>query len=241
MKLAVTSLSLACLTACGNLDLVGKAPAFTGLEGSYQHHAMYSTPFPENLDATGPGTEASLWTASRASLLGDRRAVGRGDILTVVIEIDDSASISNETARDRSGSRKMGIPSLFGIPQRLDQALPDGASLAEAVETQSSSSFSGNGSVSRSEELTLRIAATVVEQLPNGVLRIEGQQEVRVNFELRELIVTGYVRPADISRQNEITYDKIAGARISYGGRGQVSDVQQPSYGQQIADQILPF
>ena len=94
---------------------------------------------------------------------------------------------------------------------------------------------------SQHQSRPLRVAATVVEELPNGVLRIEGQQEVRVNFELRELLVTGYVRPADISRQNEITYDKIAGARISYGGRGQITDVQQPSYGQQIADTLLPF
>lgn len=237
----MVSIAVLFSAGCAGLDQVGKAPDFTGLEGSYQHHAMYSTPFPETADATDPGAEASLWTASKASLLGDRRAVGRGDILTVVIEIDDSASISNRTARSRTGSRSMGIPSLFGIPQRLDQRLPEGASLAEAVETNSTSDFSGDGNVQRSEELTLRIAATVVEQLPNGVLRIEGQQEVRVNYELRELIVTGYVRPADISRQNEITYDKIAGARIAYGGRGQITDLQQPSYGQQIADQLLPF
>lgn len=135
----------------------------------------------------------------------------------------------------------MGIPQLFGLPQRLDERLPQGATMAEAVNTQSSSTFSGDGSVSRNEKLTLRIAATVVEKLPNGVLRIEGQQEVRVNFELRELVVTGYVRPADISRTNEVTYDKIAGARIAYGGRGQISDVQQPRYGQQITDILLPF
>ena len=91
------------------------------------------------------------------------------------------------------------------------------------------------------EKLTLRVAATILERLPNGVLRIQGSQEVRVNFEVRELIVTGFVRPEDISRQNEITYDKIAGARISYGGRGQITDVQQPRLGQQVADIILPF
>lgn len=113
--------------------------------------------------------------------------------------------------------------------------------MANAVETNSASTFSGEGAVRRNEKLTLRIAATVVEELPNGVLRIEGQQEVRVNFELRELIVTGYVRPADISRQNEIGYDRIAGARIAYGGRGQISTVQQPRYGEQVADIILPF
>ena len=113
--------------------------------------------------------------------------------------------------------------------------------MANAVSTTSKSGSSGDGSVSRNEKLTLRVAATVVEKLPNGVLRIEGSQEVRVNFEIRELLVSGYVRPADISRKNEITYDKIASARISYGGRGQITDVQQPRYGQQIADIILPF
>lgn len=229
------------LAACSTAGQVGRAPEFSALEGSYQHHAMYSNPLPQSADPAAPSDEASLWTAGRSSLFGDRRAELRGDILTVVIEIDEKAEISNQTDRSRSGGQTGGIPQLFGIPQRLDSGLPTGASLAEAVETNSQSSYEGEGSVRRNEELTLRVAATVVEQLPNGVLRIEGQQEVRVNFELRELIVTGYVRPTDISRQNEITYDKIAGARISYGGRGQITDVQQPRYGDQILDQILPF
>lgn len=228
-------------SACGRLAEVGKAPDFSPLEGSYQHHAMYSAPMPDVADPDQPGEAASLWTAGRSSLFGDRRASHRGDILTVVIQIDEKAEISNETDRSRSGTEEMGIPSFFGIPQRLDRKLPEGASMADAVETDSSSSYKGEGSVARKEKLTLRVAATVVEDLPNGVLRIEGQQEVRVNNELRELIVTGYVRPADISRQNEVTYDKIAGARIAYGGRGQITDVQQPRYGQQITDIILPF
>lgn len=239
MKRSVLLLpALIAATACGNLDQVGRAPEFSPLEGSYQHHSLYSTPLPES---TPQATPSSLWTGETDSLLGDRRAAQRGDILTVVIEIDDSAEISNSSGRSRTGSQSMGIPSLLGIPQRLDGALPSGASMADAVETSSNSTFSGDGSVSRTEKLELRVAATVVEELANGVLRIEGQQEVRVNFELRELIVTGYVRPADISRQNEITYDKIAGARISYGGRGQITDVQQPRYGQQISDIVLPF
>ncbi|MEF3048081.1 flagellar basal body L-ring protein FlgH [Pseudotabrizicola sp. L79] len=229
------------LAACSPLAQVGKAPDFSALEGSYQHHAMYSAPFPEATDRDEPSDASSLWTATQASLLGDRRASQRGDIVTVVIEIDDRAEISNSTGRNRSGSQQMAIPSMLGIPQRVDRKLPDGASMADAVDTSSSSSFSGSGTVSRNERLTLRIAATVVEELPNGVLRIEGQQEVRVNFELRELIVTGYVRPADISRQNEVTYDKMAGARVSYGGRGQISDFQQPRYGQQVTDILLPF
>ncbi|WP_323005852.1 flagellar basal body L-ring protein FlgH [Pseudorhodobacter sp.] len=227
--------------SCAKLSEVGKAPSFSPVEGSYQHHAMYSTPMPEFAEPTGPTEASSLWTANSGSLFGDRRAGHRGDILTVVIQIDDKAEISNSSGRTRSGSQAMGVPSLFGIPERLNERLPAGATMAEAVSTSSDSTFAGQGSVQRNEKLTLRVAATVVEELPNGVLRIEGQQEVRVNFELRELIVTGYVRPADISRQNEITYDRIAGARIAYGGRGQITDVQQPRYGQQITDAVLPF
>lgn len=229
------------ITACARLEEVGRAPEFSALEGSYQHHAMYSTPLPEDVVPETPTDASSLWTAGRSSLFGDRRATQRGDILTVVIEIDDSAEISNSTGRSRTGAETMGMPSLFGIPQRLDAQLPEGASMAEAVKTNGASNYKGTGNVSRNEKLTLRVAATVVEELANGVLRIEGQQEVRVNFELRELIISGYVRPIDISRQNEITYDKIAGARISYGGRGQITDVQQPRYGQQVADVLLPF
>ncbi|MFP5478397.1 MAG: flagellar basal body L-ring protein FlgH [Alphaproteobacteria bacterium] len=229
------------LAGCGDLSQVGRAPDFSPLEGSPQHYAMYSADLPEDVAPGTPSDDSSLWAAGSDSLFGDRRAARRGDILTVVIEIDDSASISNSTGRNRSGNVKSGLPEFFGIPQRLNGSLPDGASMAEAVETRSSSTFKGSGNVSRTEQLTLRVAATVVEELPNGVLRIEGQQEVRVNFEMRELIVTGYVRPADISRQNEITYDKIAGARIAYGGRGQITDVQQPTYGQQAADILLPF
>ncbi len=161
--------------------------------------------------------------------------------MTVVIEIDEKAEISNDTERSRDGSEELGITDFFGLPQRADARLPNGASLSEAVGLDSSSKTKGKGSVKRKEKLTLRVAATIVEVLPNGVLAISGSQELRVNFELRELLVTGYVRPEDISRQNEITYDKIASARVSYGGRGQITDVQQPRYGQQILDTILPF
>ncbi len=234
--------ALACaLLGCTPLDQVGRAPQFSPLEDSFQHSAMYATPMPEEVRNQIPGDDSSLWAASSTSLFGDRRASRRGDILTVVIEIDDSAEFKNSSGRNRTGQETMGVGSLFGIPQRLDANLPEGATTADAVDSSSASTFSGTGSVTRKEKLTLRVAATVVEELPNGVLRLEGQQEVRVNFELRELIITGYVRPVDISRQNEITYDKIAGARISYGGRGLISNAQQPRYGQQISDVLLPF
>jgi flagellar L-ring protein precursor FlgH len=229
------------LGACGRMNHLGKPPDFSATEGTDEYAAMMGPGLPLTAQPDRPRDRASLWSGGKRSLLGDRRAMQRGDILTVVIEIDEEAEISNSTARSRSGSESLGIPQLFGLPQRADERLPEGASLAEAVEIDSSSQAQGDGSVARREELTLRIAATVVQVLPNGVLAIQGSQEVRVNFEMRELLVTGYVRPEDISRRNEITYDKIASARISYGGRGQITDVQQPRYGQQVLDMILPF
>jgi len=232
------AMSALALSGCSRLENVGKAPGFSETESGNAYLAMASAQFPENRQGN---TQGSLWSGSRGSLLGDRRAERRGDILTVVIEIDDKAEISNATERSRSGSETLQIPQLFGLPQRIDQELPEGASMADAVSTNSSSASGGDGSVRRNEKLTLRVAATITDVLPNGAVRIEGSQEVRVNFEMRELLVTGYVRPADISRQNEITYDKIASARISYGGRGQITDMQQARYGQQIADAVLPF
>lgn len=230
------------LPGCDRLAQVGKAPAFSppsGTDGRFAGTGDY--PLPSRGPGANAGQMASLWTGARKSLFGDRRAGHRGDIVTVVIQIDDSAQINNSSGRTRAGSDKMGIPGLFGIPQRLSRHLPTGASMATAVDTSSNSSYQGSGSIKRNEKVTLRVAATIVSELPNGILRLAGTQEVRVNDELRDLTVTGYVRPEDVSRQNEVSYDKIAGARISYGGRGQITDVQQPRYGQQIADILLPF
>jgi flagellar L-ring protein precursor FlgH len=229
------------VAACARVNHIGKTPDFTPDTSSPERVAMIASGLPQAPVSTRTSDRASLWSGGQTSLLGDRRAMKRGDIMTVVIEIDESAEIKNKTSRSRSGSESLGVPALFGIPQRINQGITDGASLDDAVSIQSSSDSSGDGSVRRSESLTLRVAATVTDVLPNGVLAIEGSQEVRVNFELRELLVTGYVRPEDISRQNEITYDKIASARISYGGRGQITDVQQPRVGQQVLDAILPF
>jgi flagellar L-ring protein precursor FlgH len=228
-------------SACARMDHIGKAPEFTSPTETAEHSAMISLGLPMSLTQPSPRDGASLWSGTRLSLLGDRRAIQRGDIMTVVIEIDEKAEISNATGRSRSGAETLNIPQLGGLSQRLDAKLPDGASSADLVSVNSSSKSSGNGSVKRKEKLTLRVAATIVDVLPNGVLSISGSQELRVNFEMRELLVTGFVRPEDISRQNEITYDKIASARVSYGGRGQITDVQQPRIGQQILDAILPF
>lgn len=233
---------LTVLAGCSSTP-IGQPPPLTPTEATIERAAMttHATPQTFNDLPIHTATRASLWTGDRASLLGDRRAMQRGDILTVVIEIDDKAEISNSSARARTASQQMAVPELLGFPQRNASRLPEGATFSNAVQLNSQSNAAGDGSVRRNEKLTLRVAATIIDVLPNGVLAISGQQEVRVNFELRELTITGYVRPADVSRQNEITYDKIASARVSYGGRGQITDMQQPRYGQQALDAVLPF
>lgn len=236
-------LAVLCLAAsgCGRISNVGQVPEMTPLRDNDEYQAMMETAFnPPALPQT-MSQNASLWTSQPMSLVGDRRASQRGDILTVVIEIDDRAEIQNSSGRSRSSSDSVSIPALAGLPQRLDRSLPDGASMDELMDATGSSTFKGSGNITRRDKLTLRVAATVIETLPNSVLHIQGSQEVRVNYEIRELTVSGFVRPSDIGRKNEISYDRIAGARISYGGRGQISDVQQPRYGQQIADIILPY
>jgi len=237
----VLILATLALSACARLGQIGQAPDLTSPASGNEVFAMNVVPLPDARDIPDRAEGASLWTSGRASLLGDRRASIRGDILTVVIEIDDSAEFQNASERERSGSERMGIPNLFGLPQRLDGLLTRGGSLGDAVELNSTSRSSGEGSVRRNEQLTLRVAATITEVLQNGVVRIEGSQEVRVNNEVRELLVSGYVRPEDISRQNSIAYDRIAAARISYGGRGLITDAQRPRYGQEVADTVLPF
>ena len=234
-------LCLLAASACGRVDHLGKPPSLTPNTESPEHVAMLWPGLPLHTQSQRTVDQSSLWSGGQHSLLGDQRAIKKGDILTVVIELDEKAEFSNDTNRSRVGSESLAVPGLFGLPQRVEESLPDGASLDEAVSIDSASSSRGKGSVKRKEKLTLRVAATVIDVLPNGVLSISGTQELRVNFELRELLVSGYVRPEDISRRNEITYDKIASARVSYGGRGQITDVQQPRYGQQILDSLLPF
>ena len=198
-------------------------------------------PLPAVASEPEPGATGSLWRSGPQSLFGDRRAQLLGDILTVVVEIDDQAEFRNSSDRSRTGSEAMSAPNLLGLEASAGRLLPNGVGLDPGINTNSSSASNGAGTTRRNEQLTLRIAATVVEVLPNGHLVVAGSQEVRVNFELRELEVLGVVRPEDISRRNEITYDKIASARISYGGRGQITDVQQPRWGQQLLDRALPF
>ena len=183
----------------------------------------------------------SLWSRAPGSLFHDRRARHVGDILTVLIDIDDSASLNNTTERSRSGEDSVAAATVYGLQQLAGDLLPGPIDPRQGVEASGQSSSTGEGKVTRDESISLRIAARVVQVLPNGHLVVTGNQEVRVNFELRDLQVAGIIRPEDITRQNTISYDRMANARIAYGGRGQITDFQQPRIGQQLVDLISPF
>ena len=183
---------------------------------------------------TKPNQVVPTWQGHAADLFRDRRAKNAGDVLTVAISIDDRASLNSNIDR----SRKSNIGSGFDLA--LDWLGLAHSGTAE-LDANTDSSATGNGSVSRSERIELSVAAIVTGVLPNGHLVISGSQEIRVNFEIRELTVAGIVDPLHISSNNTIAYDKIAEARISYGGRGRVMDVQKPGFGQQLFDRYTPF
>lgn len=179
-----------------------------------------------------------LWRDRSADLFRDPRARHTGDILTVTISIKDKASLDNNSKRSRDASNGMGLD----LSHVIDMAgLANKGSAAGSSSIKSNTSQDGKGAIARSESIDLRIAATVAKVLPNGNLLIEGSQEVRVNYELRVLTFTGIVNISDIKADNTISYERIAEARMSYGGRGRIMEVQQPGWGQQILDQVSPF
>lgn len=185
----------------------------------------------------------SLWRQGARTFFNDQRATRIGDILTVKVAIDDKAQLDNSTSRDRSATTDVGVTSLFGKQESLGRLLPPGGNFdpSSLVGADSSSTTSGTGTISRQEKIELTLAATIAQVLPNGNLVVAGRQEVRINGELRELTVAGVVRPEDIGADNSVRHDQLAEARISYGGRGTISTVQRPRWGQRVADAISPW
>lgn len=185
----------------------------------------------------------SLWRAGSRTFFNDPRAARIGDILTVRIDIADSAEVRNTSRRTRSGSTEVGITGLFGKQESLGRILPPGGNFdpENLVGAEGNSTARGDGSINREERVELTVAAVVNDILPNGNLVIAGRQEVRINAELRELTIAGIIRPEDISADNTIRHTQIAEARISYGGRGQITSVQRPRLGQRIVDAVSPF
>lgn len=188
-----------------------------------------------------PASANSLWRSGARAFFNDQRAGRVGDILTVNIDIDDSAKTNNATTSSRTAGMTAGVPHLLGLESSLGKILPGGFDPANAVETNSASNNAGSGSVNRQEKINLTIAAVVTGILPNGNMVIQGTQEVRTNAEVRQLTVAGIVRPEDISSANTIRHTQIAEARISYGGRGDISRVQKTPAGQSLIERFSPF
>ena len=203
-------------------------PVGSGLQADVADYSAYRFP------ASPRTSQTSLWDDSRANLFRDPRATRVGDVLTVNIDIDDKATLDNTSGRTTSST----------VGNSMDIGIGSGSSPPKNsidFNVESKSGATGQGSVDRSEKIHLAVAAVVTGVMPDGNLLVSGSQEVRVNYELRLLNVAGIVRPRDISKENTISYQKIAEARISYGGRGRVSEVQQPGWGQQLYDVVKPF
>ncbi len=183
----------------------------------------------------------SLWRTGARAFFKDQRANEVGDILTVIIDLEDSAKINNTTSRGRTASEDASLNAFLGYEASLNRVLPEAILPGNLIDGDSLSNHKGEGKIARDEDIEFKIAAVITQVLPNGNLVIHGRQEMRVNFEVRELQIAGVIRPEDLSSANIIPFEKIAEARVIYGGRGQITDMQQPRYGQQIYDIIFPF
>ena len=238
VAVATSSLLLANCAAFERLSAIGLAPPLASIDnptsspGYKPVHMPMPTPQPASYSPN------SLWRNGSRAFFKDQRAHQVGDILTIKVNLNDKANIANETQRSRENKEDSGIDSFFGKAKIPIMNAPVGSRIFTA---DSHASSDGKGTIDRKEQLVTNIAAVITQVLPNGNLVVEGKQEIRVNFEIRELILAGIVRPEDIESDNTIDSTKIAQARIACGGRGQITDVQQPRYGQQILDVLLPF
>lgn len=241
---ATIGLSLSVI-GCGNtlerIARAGQEPSMSPIENpnASELYKPVSLPMPDPLSENRQ--PASLWRQGSRAFFKDQRAGRVGDILTVVIQIQDQASLDNSTSRTRDADENAGLDNLLGYESRINNIFDGDAIPSDLVHANSDSSSNGAGSTARQEQIDLRMAAVVTQIMPNGNLVIQGSQQVRVNYELRDLSVKGVIRPEDITSLNEVPYDKIAEARIAYGGEGTVSDLQQPRYGQQVFDILFPF
>jgi flagellar L-ring protein precursor FlgH len=241
-RIVALSLAVVLLAGCSAVDRVkgiGEQPRLSAIDNptAQPGYKPVNMPMPEPMPAAY--SPNSLWRNGSRAFFKDQRAHQVGDILTVKVNFSDKAAIDNETKRSRDSKEDVGADALFGwkkMPIATKTPIP-----GRLVTADANSSSDGKGSIARQEALKTNIAAVVTQVLPNGNLVIEGKQEIRVNFEIRELVVGGIVRPEDIESDNTLESSKIAQARIAYGGRGQITDVQQPRYGQQALDILLPW
>ena len=238
-SITLMGLLLGSCAAFDRFKLIGDQPPLSAIDNPTAKPGYKPVQMPMPTPQPATYNPNSLWRNGSRAFFKDQRAHQVGDILTVKVNINDTAQFENETQRSRSTTEDSAITNFIGantITNPAKAVLP-GALLT----TNGESSTDGKGTINRQESLLTNMAAVVTQMLPNGNLVIEGKQEIRVNFEIRELIVAGVVRPEDIDSDNTIELPKIAEARVAYGGRGQITDFQQPPYGQQVMDVILPF
>ena len=240
LSLALGS-SLTCGCQPNKLAMVGREPPLTHIKDptKFKNYRPISMPMPAPQVAIKRVN--SLWQDGATSFFKDQRARQVGDILTIAINFKDEAKINNSTEVKRdTASIHREIGNLAGYEHNLKKQLPHLASLAQLLNMGATSNNKGSGVLSRDEEIKMSIAATVVQVMPNGNLVVWGHQELRVNYEVRDLTVTGIVRPEDVSAKNMIQWNKVAEARVTYGGRGHMSDVQAPPLGQQLVEALMP-
>jgi flagellar L-ring protein precursor FlgH len=244
MRLPILLLAAASLSACSaaeRISRIGQGPELAAIENPTSDPRWRPVTMPMPNPSDPPLQNNSLWRQGSRTFLRDQRAASVGDLVTVLVSIQDEADMENSTKRNRDNSESMGIPNLLGLESSFGRLFPAGFDPSKAVSASSASDVTGAGTLKRSEQINLRVAATVSQVLPNGNLVVVGRQQVRVNQELRDLQVGGIIRPQDIGSDNTVRHDRLAEARIAYGGRGTISDVQRPRYGQELMDIILPF
>ncbi len=243
-KILLTSVLSLGLTACSAADRlanVGAPPEMTKIENPQLKNGYKPVSMPMPAPKITSKLPNSLWASDRKGFFKDQRASDIGDILTVMININDEAEMENETERSRRSNENADLNNILGYEDSLAQILPEAVSNTDLVDLTGDSVHNGAGEIEREEQITVRLAAVITQILPNGNLVISGSQEVLVNFEKRILQIDGIIRPQDISVNNSINHDQIAEARIVYGGKGHITDVQQPRYGQQLYDIFFPF
>lgn len=241
LLLATALISLVGCNAYDRISEIGNAPRMAPIEDPTRANGYVPVKMPMPAPSLAQRQPNSLWQTGARAFFRDQRASRVGDILTVIVTINDQAQLQNETKRSRDNDEAANMTNLFGFESHLKNWFPQAIDPENIANIGSTSNTNGKGSIARQEQINLRVAATVTQVLPNGNLVLQGKQQVGVNFDMRELTISGVIRPQDISAENTVTYDQIAEARIAYGGRGSITDVQQPRYGQQLFDIIMPF
>lgn len=231
------------LVGCGSLQRlseVGRPPGMTASADPTKEPGYRPLTMPMPAVQTASLERNTLWRNGSRAFFKDQRAAQVGDIVTVLVSISDAAQLQNNSDANRKSSEGLGLPNILGLEASIPKMLA-GAVASSLLTANSNNGNTGTAQIKRNETVTLKLAGVVTQVLPNGNLVVAARQEMRVNSELREMAVTGVIRPQDIASDNTVRSDRMAEARIAYGGRGQLTDVQTPRWGQQILDIVLPF